>query len=234
MPRASIPRRWRRSWSGCNARSRFVDNGNAPSYLRTHPVTLERIAEAQARAFGRPYRQVADSLDFHMVRALLRSYEGEAKDAVALLRQRAGRAQVQQRGRRCTTGSSHRCCAPRTTSARRSSSSTLEKMAPPHPMIDAMAGHVLHGQRRRASGNRPLRGGARALPEQDAARLRLPGSADEGRPQRRGRGVLRKAARALSRPTARCTSPPRAHMRHWTSGCCSIATRASTTRGKAI
>ena len=61
---------------------RFVDNGTGSSYLRTHPVTLNRIAEAQARAFGRPYRQVADSLDFHMVRALLRSYEGEAKDAV--------------------------------------------------------------------------------------------------------------------------------------------------------
>jgi beta-barrel assembly-enhancing protease len=61
--------------------SRFLDNG-APNYLRTHPVTYERIAEAQARAYGHAYRQVADSLDFHLVRALLRSYEGEPKDAV--------------------------------------------------------------------------------------------------------------------------------------------------------
>ena len=79
--------------------TRFADS-SAPSYLRTHPVTYERIAEAQARAYGRPYRQVPDSLDFQMVRALLRSYEGEPKDAVAVLRQRARRAQVQQRDRR--------------------------------------------------------------------------------------------------------------------------------------
>jgi len=61
--------------------NRFIDSG-APNYLRTHPVTYERIAEAQARAQGLHYRQVPDSLDFHLVRALLRSYEGEAKDAV--------------------------------------------------------------------------------------------------------------------------------------------------------
>ncbi|MEO8849079.1 MAG: M48 family metalloprotease, partial [Casimicrobiaceae bacterium] len=61
--------------------TRFSD-GNAPSYLRTHPVTAERIAEAQARAQAYPYRQVPDSLDFQMVRALLRSYDGEPRDAV--------------------------------------------------------------------------------------------------------------------------------------------------------
>jgi predicted Zn-dependent protease len=55
--------------------SRFADS-SAPSYLRTHPITYERIAEAQARAQGRPYRQVPDSLDFHLVRALLKSYTG--------------------------------------------------------------------------------------------------------------------------------------------------------------
>ncbi len=64
---------------------RFSDS-NAPSYLRTHPITAERIAEAQARAFGKPYRQVPDSLDFQMVRALLRSYQGTPREAVLLLR----------------------------------------------------------------------------------------------------------------------------------------------------
>ena len=62
--------------------SRFVE-GNAPSYLRDHPVTYERIAEAQARAQGKPFRQVKDSLDFNMVRALVRSYQGTTKDAIA-------------------------------------------------------------------------------------------------------------------------------------------------------
>ena len=78
--------------------SRFAD-GNAPSYLRTHPITYERIAEAQSRAYGKPYRQVPDSLDFHLVRALLRSYQGDAQGGGRVLRGRARRAQVQQRGR---------------------------------------------------------------------------------------------------------------------------------------
>jgi predicted Zn-dependent protease len=60
---------------------RFVE-GSVPTYLRDHPVTYERIAEAQARAYGHPYRQVVDSLDFHLVRALIRSYQGEPRDAV--------------------------------------------------------------------------------------------------------------------------------------------------------
>jgi predicted Zn-dependent protease len=32
--------------------TRFADNGSTPSYLRTHPITYERIAEAQSRAQG--------------------------------------------------------------------------------------------------------------------------------------------------------------------------------------
>ena len=101
--------------------SRFVD-GNAPSYLRTHPITYERIAEAQSRAQGMPYRQVPDSLDFHLVRALLRSYQGDR-------RRRRSRASTTRspststttRSRRATA-SSRRCCAPRTSRAPRPSS----------------------------------------------------------------------------------------------------------------
>src|SRR4029078_788916 len=68
---------------------RFAE-GTAPSYLRTHPITYERIAEAQARAQGHAYRQVASSLDFHLVRALLRSYQGETKEAGAFLDEARG------------------------------------------------------------------------------------------------------------------------------------------------
>ena len=73
--------RWRRMFQRLQKQSRFSD-GNAPSYLRTHPITTERIADAQARADKEPYRQVPDSLDFQMVRALLRSYQGTPREAV--------------------------------------------------------------------------------------------------------------------------------------------------------
>ncbi len=60
---------------------RFVE-GNAPSYLRTHPLTFERIADMQNRVQNVPYRQVADSQDFQFLRARLRAQEESPKDAI--------------------------------------------------------------------------------------------------------------------------------------------------------
>jgi predicted Zn-dependent protease len=119
---------------------RFSDS-NAPSYLRTHPITAERIAEAQARAFGKPYRQVPDSLDFQLVRALLRSYQGSPKDAVdyftAALAERKYNDEVAAR-----YGLVASLLRAESYPRAKLELATLEKMAPPHPMIDAMAGHV--------------------------------------------------------------------------------------------
>lgn len=43
-----------------------------PEFLSTHPVTVNRIANARDRAAQYPYRQVPDSLDFLLVREKLR------------------------------------------------------------------------------------------------------------------------------------------------------------------
>ena len=61
--------------------TRFLENG-APSYLRTHPVTFERIADIEGRTQSLPYRQVPDSLDFQLVRAKLRASIEKPADAV--------------------------------------------------------------------------------------------------------------------------------------------------------
>lgn len=45
---------------------------NLPSYLRTHPLTTERIADVEARVRNLPYRQRVDSLDFAFVKARAR------------------------------------------------------------------------------------------------------------------------------------------------------------------
>jgi predicted Zn-dependent protease len=63
--------------------TRVLENG-APTYMRTHPVTYERIADVQNRTFDLPFRQVPDSLDFHMVRARLRSMQKDPRQAVQL------------------------------------------------------------------------------------------------------------------------------------------------------
>lgn len=66
---------------------RFHENG-APSYLRTHPITYERIADIQNRIREMPYRQVPDSIDFLLVRAKLRAMQGKPHDAVVQFKSR--------------------------------------------------------------------------------------------------------------------------------------------------
>ena len=63
---------------------RLYEN-NAPAYLRTHPVTTERIADAQNRIQGLAYKQTPDSLDFQLVRAKLRADQGTPREALAQL-----------------------------------------------------------------------------------------------------------------------------------------------------
>lgn len=53
-----------------NSTRAYTDS--VPSFLRTHPLTTERIADIQDRTRGMRYRQRADSLEFHLVRARLR------------------------------------------------------------------------------------------------------------------------------------------------------------------
>lgn len=60
---------------------RYYENG-APSYLRTHPLTYERIADIQNRTRELSYRQVLDSLDFHLVKAKLKALQGNTTDTV--------------------------------------------------------------------------------------------------------------------------------------------------------
>ncbi len=62
--------------------TRLADDGTMPSYLRTHPVTSERIAEAENRAASQPYRQRVDSVEYQLVRAKLRAEIGQPHEAV--------------------------------------------------------------------------------------------------------------------------------------------------------
>ena len=119
---------------------RFSD-GTAPSYLRDHPVTTERIAEAEARAAQEPYRQVPDSLDFQMVHSLVRSYQGTPQEAVLFfeeaLRERKYNSEIAAR-----YGLVAALLRANDLKRAKVELVTLEKIAPPHPMVEAIAGHV--------------------------------------------------------------------------------------------
>ncbi len=80
--------------------SRLYDN-NAPVYLRSHPLTVERISDMQSRAQESPYRQVVSSLEFNLVRAKLRAQQGTPREAVGdfevLVRDRKSASQAAAR-----------------------------------------------------------------------------------------------------------------------------------------
>ena len=61
--------------------SRLYEN-NAPGYLRTHPLTEERISDMGNRVAQMRYRQVLDSPDFGFVRTKLLATEGAAVDVL--------------------------------------------------------------------------------------------------------------------------------------------------------
>ncbi len=54
-------------------RSTRLYENNAPTYLRTHPLTSDRIADMENRVASLPYKQVPDSLAFQLMRAKLRA-----------------------------------------------------------------------------------------------------------------------------------------------------------------
>lgn len=61
------------------AQGRLYEN-NAPGYLRTHPLTFERIADMENRLAQMPYHQHEDSLEYLFVRARVQAEEGEAAE----------------------------------------------------------------------------------------------------------------------------------------------------------
>lgn len=62
--------------------SRLLE-GNTPAYLRTHPLTNERIADMANRVQQMPAHLVADSLDFQLVRAKLQTMQKTPQQSIA-------------------------------------------------------------------------------------------------------------------------------------------------------
>ncbi len=66
--------------------NRLNEFKGAPSYLRTHPLTTERIAEIQDRIQNMPARMVPDTFDYRLVKAKVRATAGSPSEAVNLFR----------------------------------------------------------------------------------------------------------------------------------------------------
>lgn len=72
--------------------SNRMNEGNAPAYMRSHPLTVERIADIQARLRDERYRQRTDSVEFRLVRARLAVLSDTGVDALRTVRARSERA----------------------------------------------------------------------------------------------------------------------------------------------
>lgn len=59
-----------------------LSESRAPAYLRTHPLTYERIADIQGRVGDAPRPAVPDSGEFKLARAKVRSAQGDAVEAM--------------------------------------------------------------------------------------------------------------------------------------------------------
>jgi len=125
--------------------TRIYEN-NAPSYLRTHPLTTERIADMESRVAELPYRQVADSLEFQLSRAKLRAAAGPAREAIAYfeeaLRERKYASEAAAR-----YGLAAALLRERHYAQAEQELGRLRKMLPAsHPMVEVLAGELKAAQ----------------------------------------------------------------------------------------
>ncbi|OHE56797.1 MAG: peptidase M48 [Thiobacillus sp. GWE1_62_9] len=119
--------------------NRFYDT-SAPAYLRTHPLTSDRIADMESRSANAPYQQVADSLAFQLVRARLRAQDGTPQDAV-----RAARAALTDKRYSSETAARYGLATALVRARQFKEAETeVQKLLsgkPVHPMVQLLAAH---------------------------------------------------------------------------------------------
>lgn len=119
---------------------RFYES-NSPAYLRTHPLTTERIADASARIQQTAYRQVPDSIDFLLIRAKLRAHDGDAREAMAEFESRM--RDVQGVARTATRfGLAHAALRKRDFARAQAEVDRLRAEGFSSPMLDNLAGRI--------------------------------------------------------------------------------------------
>jgi predicted Zn-dependent protease len=113
----------------------------ALSYLRTHPLTTERIADMANRTQSMPLRPGADSLSFHLVRARIQAQEGSARDTAALLasRLKEGRFASEAAAR---YGLAYALARGRELAAASEQIGKLRESRVEHPMVDTLAAEI--------------------------------------------------------------------------------------------
>lgn len=79
-------------------RFNVITSKDVPEFLRTHPLSYTRIAEAEARQNSYPSTPHDSSLEFHLARAKIRAlYSGPPAEAIRILEQDIDKAQGKEK-----------------------------------------------------------------------------------------------------------------------------------------
>ncbi len=120
--------------------TRLLDN-NMPSYLRTHPITSDRIADIANRVQQTSYHLVADSLNFQLVRAKLRAMQKNSQEAVNFFKNAIGE---QKHGNQTAQRYGLALALLRAGQVARATQefAPLQTLASQNPMIATLAGQI--------------------------------------------------------------------------------------------
>lgn len=153
-------------------KSTAIYENNAPVYLRTHPLTTDRISDMQGRAHNAPYRQVRDSQEFYLVRAKLRVMETVPQDSLAEF-------ETQLRERRFAHESAVFYGISRAQlrlgrfAEADKSLQQAKKLAPANPMFETLAAEIKLGEKDIAGATHLYREAYKRYPNDEALMLGL-------------------------------------------------------------
>ena len=117
-------------------------DSSAPSYLRTHPLTTERIADMHNRADSAPYRLVADSIDFQLLRAKIRATTDEPKAALSFFKESVGERKFSNEAA-ARYGLATALLRTQQYPEANAEVRKLRAMLPSNPIVETLAGRVL-------------------------------------------------------------------------------------------
>ena len=147
------------------------NEGKAPGYLQTHPLTTERIADMQNRVDGMTtgFRAVGtESLDYRLAKAKLRTIGSNPNDAVRYFRTTISEQTV-LRNRADVYGLAYSLMRARDfAAAEKELNSIRTSGTPPHPWLENLAAEIQAGKRNWPEALRLYRAGMQAFPEHRA------------------------------------------------------------------
>ncbi len=144
--------------------NRLNELKGAPSYLRTHPLTTERIADIQDRVESMPSRLIADTGEYRLVKAKLRATTGPAIEAISYFRAQIAERTV-LRPREENYGLAVALRRTREFDAAWKALAPLRDTKPSEPQFELLAAQLLTDQGRLDEALKVYRAGLRAFPQ---------------------------------------------------------------------